>query len=295
MSGALRNASRLGGPDDWKARLQELFDDPSRAAGAEREFGREVFDTLSARAKREFPDEVRRVADVRVALRGGGGLQVYALSRPGARPAAPGRSGAARSSSGPPGVDPLAGPRDLLDRTNLSPGVDAAVREILDLLREAPGRETPGDGHLARAGELVVVHAVTEPEEVVRGRKPEVWAAGALHAASLTTFLGHADPDRLTTEAAARLFQVSAASVSDRSVALRRSWELALEAGAHPRFPGASAGVVRLATASLAPSGGHRGSPLEPGGRARARKALAEALGRAHWSRPEAASTSGAS
>lgn len=83
--------------------------------------------------------------------------------------------------------------------------------------------------------------------ELARARKPDVWAAAALHPAPLTLSPGYAKPDRPTKEDAARCFGVSAQSVSDRSGPLRPCWYGVLDGAEHPRFQGLWPGLARLA------------------------------------------------
>lgn len=286
FAAAAWNLSRPGAGGEDLSGSEVLLDESPSTPGSGRALGGQALQELADRAERKHPDDPRIVVDVRVARRGRG-FQVYALTEAttgSKREASPG-AGTRGTSAGPdssvePRARAAAGPRELLERTNLSPETEPVVEQAVDELARVAESEEIDGGLRDRAGELLALHAVTDPEEMQRSRKPEVWSAGALHAAPLTSFMGAAAPGRPTLEEAARLFDVSDASVAARSRALRESWETVLEAGAHPRYPGASAGRVRLATATVTGGGPVRGEDglWELGSERRAGALLADAL-----------------
>lgn len=252
-------ANREGGvsPPGAGVLLEEL----PAPAGRGRTIGEETLRELAERAGRDYPDDPRTVVDVRV-TRPDEDFRVYALTDTGTGSGTGLPSGPGEAAFGPETAPPdpaAAGPGELLEGTNLSPGTEAIAEEAVEELERVARDEDLNAGLRDRAGDLLALHAMTEPEQIQRSRKPEVWSAGALHAAPLTTFLGAASEGAPTIEEAARLFGVSDASTAEKSRALRDSWETVLEAGAHPRYPGASPGMVRLATAAAEPVRGGDG------------------------------------
>lgn len=112
------------------------------------------------------------------------------------------------------------------------------LKAAVTLLRDAARRGDARQNFVSRAVEMLSFHAEIEPDELARARKPEVWAAAALHSAPFTIIPGRTHPDRPTLRDAARIFGVSSQSVSVRTQPLRDSWYETLDAGAHPSLPG---------------------------------------------------------
>lgn len=69
----------------------------------------------------------------------------------------------------------------------------------------------------ARAAQILYLYDHERPGEMLRARKPETWAAGAVHAAAMS--LGRSI---LTLETVAGCFGVSVSTLSERSVILRQ-------------------------------------------------------------------------
>jgi hypothetical protein len=126
----------------------------------------------------------------------------------------------------PEGWDPGAVRRELAEAASdepLSPELDALLGDLI----EAMGGATEDDPRfpdeiLYGAAALLAARLQDEPEAILRARKPEIWAAAALHASTMS-FSPYA-PGHATLEELAEMWGVSTASVSARSLALREGF-----------------------------------------------------------------------
>jgi len=108
--------------------------------------------------------------------------------------------------------------------------LEPETREALEEVFRRLDAETDGGADLppplrSATEELLIIQAEFGPDPLVGARKPETWAAGAIHAAHMELRRGRGSP-AWTLEGLAERFDVSPGSVSRRSTRIR---ELAAE------------------------------------------------------------------
>lgn len=173
----------------------------------------------------------------------------------------PGPSPADRGRSPPNGRAGAGSAIDGLTELELAPEAEEALRAVLGRLdaRTRASDTLPVPVRTA-AEELLVLQARAHPGRLARARKPETWAAGAVHAAHLELGGRRAPPGARLRDLAPR-FGVSPGSISRRSRELR---ETASERG----FWSGSAGARLLAR--LGTELGRTAVASAPGGEAQA-------------------------
>jgi hypothetical protein len=122
-----------------------------------------------------------------------------------------------------------ASPREHATARGAVPELEDVLNEMLEALGGAMGRAVARDRRfpdpiLAGATKLLDLFGRRAPIELLSARKPQVWAAAALHASSMM-FVPYL-PGHATLEDLAKMWNVSPASVSARSLQLREGVRL---------------------------------------------------------------------